>query len=271
MKLVLMGTSEFVVGVFDRIANEHDIQAVFTRAPKPAGRKMELKKSAVHTWANARSLPVFTNIKDYDFQPDFIVVISYGVILKDNVLKSAPCINLHPSMLPKYRGPSPMQTALLNGDTETGICLMQVAPEVDAGDIFMMRKIEIGDNDTNDDLEQKVSNISADMLSDYLKNPSRYPPVPQVGVPTFTKKFTSADTVIDWTKSPRDIHNQVRAIGGRTQIGDIDIKILETQITDDGRLQLVRVQPAGKKPMGWRDFLNGNQWIKQQGFHNVAL
>ncbi|MDR2412978.1 MAG: hypothetical protein LBD50_02075 [Rickettsiales bacterium] len=271
MNLVLMGTSGWVVPVFDRIAGEHNVVAVFTRAPKPAGRKMAPRKSPAHIWAENRGIPVFTNISEYNHKPDYVIVASYGVILRGNVLDSAPCLNIHPSLLPEYRGPSPMLSAIVNGDSETGVCLVKMTPELDAGDICMTRKIKIGENETNAELEVKVSKIAADMLSEYLKNPAMFPPSPQVGRPTFSKKFTSADMIIDWNKSPREIHNQVRGIGGRTEIGGIDVKILETKMRDDGALEIIRVQPAGKKPMAWRDFINGHQWIKAVGFHNVAV
>jgi methionyl-tRNA formyltransferase len=100
MKLVLMGTNDFVVPIFDNLANKHDVIAVFTRAPKPMGRRHVLTPSPVHVWANSRELPVYTSIKDFDSvsqKPDMIIVISYGVILRDNVLKAAPCLNIHPS------------------------------------------------------------------------------------------------------------------------------------------------------------------------------
>lgn len=258
LKLVLMGTNDWVVPMFDRVADEHDIIAVFTRAPKPAGRKMELQKSPVHIWAENRGLPIYTNINEYNFKPDFNVVASYGVILRDNVLDVAPTINLHPSKLPMYRGPSPMRTALLNGDRDTAVCLMDVGPVVDAGDVHMCRDIDIDINYTNDDLERVVSEISADMLSEYLNDPSKYPGMAQVGEISHTRKYNADDTIIDWNKSPLQIHNQVRAIGGRTKINGADVKILSTRMNGD-EMEIVTVQPAGKRPMDWRSFVNGQR------------
>lgn len=255
-KLVLMGTNDWVIPMFDRVANEHDVLAVFTRAPKPAGRKMVLTKSPVHEWADQRGIPVYTKTSEYNFKPDFNVVASYGVILRDNILGAAPTINLHPSLLPKYRGPSPMLTALLNGDNETGVCLMDVTAEVDAGDIHMTRPIKIEENMTNQDLENTVAMVSADMLSEYLADPDAYPAKSQIGKPTFTHKFSKDDLVIDWNKTPFEIHNQIRSIGGRTQINGIDVKILESKI-NDGKLEIIKLQPAGKKPMDWKSFVNG--------------
>lgn len=258
MKLVLMGTNDFVVPMFEAIKNAgHEILAVFTRAPKPVGRKQILTPSPVHVWADENNLPVHTSIKEYDLRPDMIVVVSYGVILRDNVLSSAPCINIHPSMLPKYRGPSPIRSAIHNGDRKTAVCLMDVTAELDAGDIHMCQEFDIDINDTNETIETKVSKIGSELLVKYLENPDAFPARAQVGEPTFTRKFEGADEIIDWMKTPIQIHNQIRALGaGRTKINGIDVKILETKVGDAG-LEIVRIQPAGKKPMDWKSFTNG--------------
>ena len=258
MKLVLMGTNAFVVPIFDAIKNAgHEIMAVFTRAPKPMGRKKILTPSPVHVWAESNGLRVHTNINEYNYSPDMVVVISYGVILRDNVLSSAPVVNIHPSLLPQYRGPSPIRTAIYNGDEKSAVCLMAVTPELDAGDIYMCREFDIDINDTNDTIENRVSEIGSEMLIEYLANPAGYQPVAQKGIPTYTRKWTGADEIIDWSCSAREIHNQIRALGcGRTKINGVDIKILQTEIVDNN-LRILRVQPAGKSPMDWRSFVNG--------------
>lgn len=258
MKLVLMGTNSFVVPIFDAIKNAgHEIVAVFTRPPQPAGRKRVLTPSPVHTWATQNGLVVHTNINEYNYSPDMVVVISYGVILRENVLNSAPVINIHPSSLPKYRGPSPIRTAIYNGDNASAVCLMDVTPELDAGDIHMCHDFEIGIDDTNDTIENRVSEIAGDMLVEYLKNPSAYPATPQVGTPIFTHKWIGTDEIVDWSRSAFDIHNQIRALGcGRTKINGVDVKILETKLNNN-TLEILQLQPAGKKPMDWRSFVNG--------------
>lgn len=258
MKLVLMGTNAFVVPIFDAIKNAgHEIVAVFTRAPKPTGRKRILTPSPVHIWANENGLTVHTNVNEYNYTPDMVVVISYGVILRDNVLNSAPVINIHPSLLPKYRGPSPIRTAIYNGDKTSAVCLMDVTPELDAGDVHICREFEIDINDTNESVEERVSQIGADMLIEYLQKPSAYPGTPQSGPPTFTHKWTGDDEIIDWSRTPREIHNQIRALGcGRTQINGIDVKILKTRLNNEN-LEILEIQPAGKKPMDWKSFTNG--------------
>ncbi len=261
MKIVLMGTNSWVVPVFERISQLHHVIAVFTKTPAPSGRKMILQNSPVHDWANAKGLPVFTDISEYNFTPDFIVVASYGVILKSDVLSSAPAINIHPSQLPKYRGPSPMLTAIYNGDEKTAVCLMQIAPELDAGDILMRRDLDIDINDNNNRLEEKVSIMSADMLEEYLNNPQNYPPQKQVGEISHTKKFKKSDMDIDWNNAPIKIHNQIRSIGGRTKINGLIVKIIQTKINEAGDLEILKLQPAGKSVMDWKSFVNGQRGI----------
>lgn len=260
MKLILMGTNDFVVPVFDDLANKHEIIGVFTRAPKPMGRKHVLTSSPVHQWADKRGLIVHTSIKEFDSineKPDMIVVMSYGVILRDNVLNAAKCINIHPSSLPKYRGPSPIKSAILNGDTNMDVCLMNMVAEMDAGDVYMRKNIVIDENDTNRDVENKVSKVAIEMLNEYIANPDKFVAVPQNGEPTFTRKFTGEDEILDWNKTPKQIHNQIRALGcGRTKINGIDVKILETRL-ENNEMKIVKIQPAGKNAMDWRSFVNG--------------
>ena len=257
MKVVLMGTPDFVVPIFDAVAERHEVLAVFTRAPKPVGRKHIITKSPVHIWAESRGLLVYHKTAEYNFNPDMVFVAAYGAILRDNVLNSAPCVNLHPSLLPKYRGPSPIRTAIKNGDTETGVCLMKMTPELDAGDILMCRKFNIDIDDTNETVEEKVSKIGAEMIVEYMNAPEKFSPIPQSGKIVYTAKNGVYDEIIDWKKSPIETHNLVRALGaGRTKINGIDVKILKTKMNGDG-LEIITVQPVGRRPMDWKSFVNG--------------
>ena len=257
MKVVLMGTPDFVVPIFDEIARRHDVLAVFTRAPKPVGRKHIITKSPVHIWAESHGLPVYHKPSEYNFKPDMVFVAAYGAILRDNVLNSAPCVNLHPSLLPRYRGPSPIRTAIKNGDAESGVCLMKMTNELDAGDILMCKKFDIDIDDTNETVEEKVSKIGADMILEDMAAPEKFPPVPQSGKIVYTAKTGVYDEIIDWKKSPIEIHNLVRAFGaGRKKINGTDVKILKTKMNGD-RLEIITIQPAGRRPMDWKSFVNG--------------
>jgi len=258
MKLILMGTNDFVVPVFDALRQKHDIISVFTRAPAPTGRKQVLTPSPVQTWAETHGISVHNSIKEFDNAgADFVVVMSYGVIVPDDILARGNFINIHPSKLPKYRGPSPIRTALKNGDNISAVCLMKMVHECDAGDVYMCREFDIDINDTNDTIENKVDKIAIDMLNEFLAQPGNFPPIAQIGTPIKTRKFTGADEIIDWTMSPMEIHNLVRSLGcGRTKINGVDVKILETKI-ENGELQILQIQPSGKRPMDWKSFVNG--------------
>ena len=257
MKVVLMGTPDFVVPIFDAVAARHEVLAVFTRAPKPVGRKHVVTQSPVHIWAESRGLPVYHKPTEYNFAPDMVFVAAYGAILRDNVLNSAPCVNLHPSLLPKYRGPSPIRTAIKNGDVESGVCLMQMTNELDAGDILMCRKFDIDIDDTNETVESKVSKIGSEMILEYMDAPEKFAPKKQSGKIVYTAKTGVYDEIIDWKKSQIEIHNLVRAYGaGRTKINGIDVKILRTKMNNDG-LEIITIQPAGRRPMDWKSFVNG--------------
>ena len=257
MKVVLMGTPDFVVPVFDAIAAKHDVIAVFTRGPKPVGRRHVITKSPVHVWAESKNIPVYHKPSEYNFHPDMVFVAAYGAILHENVLNSAPCINMHPSLLPKYRGPAPIRTAIINGDTESGVCLIKMTNELDAGDILMCQKFDISIDDTNETVEKKVAQIGAKMILEYMENPNKYMPIKQDGKIVYTAKTTVYDEIIDWKKSPMEIHNLVRALGvGRTKINGIDVKILSTKMIGD-KLEIITIQPSGRRPMDWKSFVNG--------------
>ncbi|MDR0967401.1 MAG: methionyl-tRNA formyltransferase [Rickettsiales bacterium] len=258
MRIVLMGTPEFVVPVFDNLSRNHEVVATFTRAPKPQGRKKIITKSPVDAWAESKNIPTHYKISELNNYTDidFVIVMAYGVIIPDSLLEKYKFINIHPSDLPAYRGAAPITTAIYNGDTESAVCLMSVASDVDSGDVFMREKFAIGENDTTADIEKKVGEIAIKMLEKFLASPEKFPPVAQVGTPSFSRKWTGADEIIDWGKKPEQIHNQIRSIGGRTKINGIDTKILQTKVIN-GELEILRVQPAGKNAMTWKDFLNG--------------
>lgn len=257
MKVVLMGTPDFVVPVFDAVASRHDVIAVFTRGPKPVGRKHIITKSPVHVWAESKNIPVYHKPSEYNFKPDMVFVAAYGAILRDNVLQSAPCINLHPSLLPRYRGPAPIRTAIMNGDAKSGVCLIKMTAELDAGDILMCQKFDIDIDDTNETVEEKVSQIGAKMILKYMDNPDKYVPIKQDVEIVYTAKTNVYSEIIDWKRPAIEIHNLVRGLGaGRTKINGIDVKILKTKMNGD-KLEIVTIQPAGKKPMDWKSFVNG--------------
>ena len=134
---------------------------------------------------------------------------------------------------------------------------MKIVHDLDAGDVYMRVPFDIDINDTNKTVENKVDEIAIKMLDEFFAAPEKYKPIAQSGTPIISHKFTGADEIINWKMSPVEIHNQIRALGcGRTKINGVDVKILETKV-ENGSLQILQIQSAGKKPMDWKSFVNG--------------
>ncbi len=301
MKIILMGTPEFGLTTFKTVAADHDIVAVYTQAPKPAGRGHSIKKSAVHIWADEMGFPVYfpDNFKDYadierfkSFGADVAIVAAYGILLPHEVLHATRlgCINIHASLLPKYRGAAPIHRAVMNGDTETGVCLMQMDEGLDTGDVLMCEKIVINRADTTGDVHDKLSVLGANLVHLYLKNSTIAKPKKQSmmeGEPSYAKKLTAEDEIIDWTKSAAEIANKVRGLfpypRARAKFQGRDCKILQADLYEElkvnqekkpgqiikvsdrgaivqcgiGQVRIVWIQPAGKSGMAMEDFLRG--------------
>ncbi|MDR2685534.1 MAG: methionyl-tRNA formyltransferase [Rickettsiales bacterium] len=262
MKIILMssamGDSDWSMPVFEAIrANGHEVAAVYTRP-----------ESSAEIWANKHSIPVFVPknfraaedvVAFQNLNADIALVAAYGVILPAAVL-SAPkmgCINLHPSLLPKYRGASPFVSAIMNGDTESGVCLIKMGEGLDDGDIFICRKMSIGKDEQKSELKKRISEISTEMVLEYLSAPEKFPGVKQIGEPTMTRKITKEMLVADFS-DPVRMHNMVRAYPVRARHSGVDLKITETRL-NDGKLEVLRVHPAGKKEMDFSAFINGHK------------
>lgn len=262
MNLVLLGSGGFVVPVFESLRLEHRVLQVFTRAPAACGRnKGVLSKTPVQEWAESHGIPVKFDIKEFGGEGvDFAVVMSYGVIIPDEVLGRCKFLNVHPSDLPKYRGPSPIRTALRNGDSKSAVCLCEMVHDVDAGPVYCRVSFDIGPDETNAMVQQKVSGFTIDLLRDFLSNPSAHPPKEQEGQVILTRKTTHEDKVVDYDMGARVIHNRIRAYGSALlPVGGVLCKLLETRVVDGDKLKIVRIQPCGKKEMDWKTFRNGHQ------------
>lgn len=299
MKLYFFGTPEFAVPTLKVLANisEFEIQAVVTQPDRPGNRK-ELTPPPVKLVAQALNLNVLQPAKIdksliekiKEDAPDMIIVVAYGGLIPKDLLKIPKygCINIHPSLLPKYRGASPIQEALLNGDEDTGIAFMKLDEELDHGDIFLIKRLPIDPNDNFETLSVKLSAIAAailpfiikDIINDVLK------PIPQLHAKaTFCRKIEKEEGLIDPKKqTAEEILNQIRALnpwpGTYLKVKDKTLKILEAKISEinktpgtfelidkksfaihahSGSLLPTIVQLEGKKPTSTGDFLNGHK------------
>lgn len=294
MKLVFMGTPDFAAAALAAIhAAGHEIVCVYTQPPRPAGRGQREQKTAVHALAETLGLVVRTpkSLKKPEAQTEFAalgaeiaIVAAYGLILPKPIL-DAPrlgCINIHASLLPRWRGAAPIQRAMLAGDAETGITLMQMDEGLDTGAMLMKRATTIGAIETVQSLHDRLRDMGASMIVEALpllaQGALQPQAQPETGV-TYAAKLTRADSLVDWTRSARDIERQIRALnpwpGVAFAFNDTVIKLLAAEIVhengapgtvlDDrlaiacgeGALRLTRIQRPGKAPMEASEFLRG--------------
>ena len=303
MRILFMGTSEFAVPALTAlITHKLELIGVVTQPDRPSGRGKRLSPSPVKVVATEHTIPVYQpeKVRKPDvvqtlkgLAPDVVVVAAFGQILPQTVLDIPSCgtLNLHPSLLPKYRGAAPIQWALINGETETGVTLMLLDAGEDTGDIVSADRVPIRDEDTAFTLTERLAQLGANQLIQCLSNmPDGGPPaaVPQNSAKaTHAPRLTKDIGQIDWNQPAITIHNLVRGTaiwpGAYTffreklrlkivrcqplpqkldgQPGTLEITKGQTLLvaTAEGTLQLLEIQPATKKSMKAHDFINGYQ------------
>jgi methionyl-tRNA formyltransferase len=298
LRVVFMGTPEFATPVLGEILGQgHEVAAVFTRAPAPAKRGMDLTPSPVQRMAEGFGIPVFTprSFRDAGVSEelasigaDVAVVVAYGLILPPAALQAPRegCLNLHASLLPRWRGAAPIQRAIMAGDRETGVMVMRMEEGLDTGPVAMAEKIPISPDMTAGELQERASRLGADLMARALAALSRgslgFVPQAQEGV-TYARKIDKAEARIDWTLAAAAVHDKIRGLspvpgawldadwGGGTQ----RLKVLRSQaaagsgvpgtILDgdltiacgEGAVRLLHVQRAGRAPMPASEFLKG--------------
>ena len=225
LTVVFMGTPSFAVPTLDRIlAAGHEVAGVVTNPDRPSGRGMKDKASPVKEFAISRKLKVLQperprekflqELKELD--PDAIVVAAYGRILPEEVLRLPRfgCLNVHASLLPKYRGAAPIQRAIMNGERVTGVTVQYMARELDTGDILLQREVEIGPEETAGELASRLAVIGADLVADALAllAAGKAPRGPQTGEPTHAPPISKDEGLIDWSTSAEEILNLIRAL-----------------------------------------------------------
>lgn len=249
MKILFFGSSAFSVPFLEAISDSlHKVELVVTSTDKRCGRGRKLKPNCVKSFSIKKDIP-FLEIDNFDSNfykrisetnYDFLVVVSFGKILPSRFIDNAKgnTVNVHPSILPKYRGPSPIITALLNGDALTGISLIKIEKEFDTGDIYMMTKFAVSESDNRATLEDKIAELGSKMLLSLLNLLEKHDlytfPQEKEDI-SYTRIFTKKDTLIKWCDDPFKIHNLIRAFGpdpgSITTYKDRIIKILTAGLT----------------------------------------
>jgi methionyl-tRNA formyltransferase len=262
VKAIFLGSSEFSIPSLSLLVKSGiDIPLVVTKPDKPAGRGLKVQGTPIKEFAQQHKLKVSQDLPTVEqikkFKADYLVVVAYGKFLPPEMVNGYSCINVHPSLLPKYRGPSPIQSALWNGDKETGVTTMVINANMDAGDILLQERTPIDINENYITLEKRLADIGARLLLNTLRSDVQSLRKEQNDdEATFCRKIKSGDELIDWKKSQLNIHNQVRAFPSYTMVKNKRIKVLETRFTG-GKLEIITVQPEGKKPMAYEEFKRG--------------
>ncbi len=298
MRVVFMGTPEFAVPTLTEIVSSgHEVVAAYTRAPKPAGRGQAERRSPVHEAADGFGIPVFTprslkneaeQIMFASHDADVAVVVAYGLLLPKPILEAPRlgCLNLHGSLLPRWRGAAPIQRAVMAGDRETGVMVMQMDEGLDTGPVALVDRLPIGPETTAGDLHDQMMRVGADLMGRALAALERgsldFKPQPEDGV-TYASKIEKAEARIDWSLPAETVHNHIRGLspfpgawfelelaGKLVRIKALRSALAEgggtpgTLIGDEltiacgtGAVRLLQVQREGKAAMDAATFLRG--------------
>jgi len=297
MNIIFAGTPDFAVAPLKALASEHQIVAVFTQPDRKAGRGKRLTASPVKETALEIGVPVFqpTTLKDQtelirSFKADVMVVVAYGMLLPQEILDIPPlgCLNIHASLLPRWRGAAPIQRAIEAGDSLTGISIMRMELGLDTGPVYKMLSVNITESDTSQSMHDHLSELGAkgiiDTLTALQNNPSLVPQIQDDSLSNYAKKITKAEAEIDWNKSAKEIHQQLRAFipwpvsqtqhqGTRLRVWQASVMKTNSSknpgtiiaISDSnvdvacstGTLRLEKLQRDGSKPMSYAQFRNG--------------
>lgn len=270
-RLVYLGTPEIAVPPLLALVDAgFDIALVVTRVDKRRGRGSQLMPSPVKAAAIEVGLAVSHSVEDVlGVRADLGVVVAFGQLIKPHVLAAVPMVNLHFSLLPRWRGAAPVERALLGGDAETGVCLMQLEAGLDTGPVYRCQTLPIGTSTTASELRRDLVEVGTRLLVDELRAGLDVPH-PQVGEPTYAAKIHADDLRIDWARSPSDVDRLVRLGGAWTTLHGRRLKLVAAEVIDAaapisnelrgdriGGLRVVEVQPEGRAPMPFEAFARG--------------
>lgn len=287
MRITFMGTPSFAVPTLQALIDspDHEVVAVYSQPPRPAGRGHHETPSPVHLLAAQHQIPVFTpsSLKAADVQEafaehkaDVAVVAAYGLLLPPAILDAYPhgCLNLHPSDLPRWRGAAPIQRTLMAGDTHTAMCIMQMNAGLDTGDVLLRQPVRLSATINAGELHDKMAELGAECLLKVLEMHGRLEPQkqPESGV-TYAQKITKEESLIDWSRTAPDILNHIRGLSpspaAQCNAAGENIKIFGAEITSDAsgplvfccgdgqHLRLTDLQRPNKKRMKAEEALRG--------------
>jgi methionyl-tRNA formyltransferase len=259
--VAVAATAPFGADVLERLASRRPIAYLLTRPDRPRGRGQKVQPTPAKRTAEGLGIPVRQPERldeSFEVGADAVVVAAYGALIPDSLLGDALWLNVHPSLLPRWRGAAPVERALMAGDAETGVTIHRTTAELDAGPIAAQERFEIAPDDDAGAVYAKTAELAAELLEQVLENP-RFEPQPAEGV-TYAEKLTAADRQLDWSRPPEEILNRIRAlsphIGARAELHGRPVIIWRAR-RDDGGVEPLEVQPAGGRRMTYAEFARG--------------
>ncbi len=260
-RIAVAATAPFGADVLERLAAHHEIAAVLTRPDKPAGRGRHETAPPAKLAAERLGIPVLQPDRldpSLDLDAPAVVVAAYGVLIPPAVLEGRLWLNVHPSLLPRWRGAAPVERALMAGDEETGVTIHETVEALDAGPVAAQRAFTIGPDDDAGAVYARSAEIAAELLDDVLAGEPSF--TPQAGEATYAEKIAAADRELDWSRPPHELLNQIRAlsphIGARGELDGRPVTVWRARL-EDGKLVPVEVQPDGRRRMSYDEFRRG--------------
>ena len=270
MKLAVAATAPLGADVLERLAANHDVQYLLTRPDRPRGRGRKLGAPPAKKTALGLGIPVRQPERlDESFSledADTVVVAAYGALVPETLLDRASWLNVHPSLLPRWRGAAPVERAIMAGDDETGVTIHRTTPELDAGPIAAQQSFLIGADDDAGVVYERAGELAAELLEDVLSGSPEFRPQPDEGA-TYADRLTPEDRELDWNRPPAELLNQIRAlsphIGARGEVDGKRLTVWRARLATDespltaGGLELLEVQPEGRRRMSGEEYLRG--------------
>jgi methionyl-tRNA formyltransferase len=260
-RLTVAATAPLGADVLERLAETHDIAYLLTRPDRPRGRGQRVAPPPAKETAERLGIEVRQpeRLDDaFDPEVDTVVAAAYGILIPEPVLDRALWLNVHPSLLPRWRGAAPIERALMAGDPETGVSIIKLVPELDAGPIAAQRAFPLGADDDFGTVSARAGELAAELLDEVLPDPVLTPQTEE-GL-TYAAKIGPEDRLLDWSRPPEELLNRIRAlsphIGARGELHGRPVTIWRARI-EDGKLVPVEVQAEGRRRMSYDDFLRG--------------
>ncbi|MFL5981239.1 MAG: methionyl-tRNA formyltransferase [Gaiellaceae bacterium] len=261
MKLALAATAPFGADILERLADHYEITALVTRPDAPRGRGRKTAAPPAKDTAERLGIAVLQPGRPepgLDLGAETVVVAAYGLLIPEAVLDERLWLNVHPSLLPRWRGAAPVERAIMAGDSETGVTIHRTIKELDAGPVAAQRAFPIGEADDAGVVYENAARVAVELLDEVLPEPE-FTPQADDGT-TYAEKITAADRALDWGDPPEELLNRVRAlsphIGARPELHGRPVTIWKARVAG-GRLEPLEVQPEGRRRMAYDEFLRG--------------